>query len=633
MSKEQAARISNAVYERGGKCHSEDVAGVTASEFAEGDLPDSCFAYVPSGGNKSDRKLPLCGANGQLDSGHVGAAAAALGKGFRGQKVDLPSGERSKAIGKVRSAWKKLHPDSDPEDMPDVLKASEVFADDEERPTREYLSALWTRLKEMVGAEKLSRDDFDAAHRAAMSSAGGTRRAKKRKEDAATYREHVATHPESIQGCELCDPIMEIAKLPKADARVQYREGEGGETCYGCRFYRWGSCALVEGGIEAGDLCNLYLAPLRTVPEPASTVYGAAGDGGSWRLFVEQERFADAPEWINVLPVPGLYTHPSYGQIAITPERNRRFVTNFQNKVYQQDLPITLDIEHDGKLSGAVGYLAQMRVNDDGSADAKVMWTDRGKSLIEEDAFRYFSPELLTVWREPVSGAVYEDVLIGGALCTRPFFKESALRPLVASEGALYAPEGSERDPTVIVLRPLAAKEQAVMGESVTLTEEEVQKFREAETERETLKAQVAQFAEEKKASDEKIGKLEADAATKRFTELVMGRGEAGDGAVWAGGIQENVESLRRLATVFGEDSAEFAAEVKHRQTVAKQLKESGLFTPIGTSEGGEGGTAWEQIEAKAQKYAEEHNVSHEEAVGAVALREPGLYAAYRRGE
>jgi 2'-5' RNA ligase len=159
-------------------------------------------------------------------------------------------------------------------------------------------------------------------------------------------------------------------------------------------------------------------------------------NGGALRLFFEcPQLFSAPPPHINFLPKPGVYTHPEYGQMTFTKERNQRFVDNFIAKLYQEKLPI--DCEHDLQASGAVGWITMLRVNDDGSVDADCEWNDRGRALIEGDRFKYFSPAWFENWTEPVSTNVYRDIAIGGAICRRPFFKEGSLRPLVSSESGL----------------------------------------------------------------------------------------------------------------------------------------------------------------------------------------------------
>jgi hypothetical protein len=82
---------------------------VTKSEGAAGNFPASAYAYTPGG--PSTWKLRLRATpSGGYDSGIVGAAVAALGKGFRGQKVQIPSADLAAVKAKVKAAWKSLHP-------------------------------------------------------------------------------------------------------------------------------------------------------------------------------------------------------------------------------------------------------------------------------------------------------------------------------------------------------------------------------------------------------------------------------------------------------------------------------------------------------------------------------------------
>ena len=59
---------------------------------------------------------------GKPDAGIVGAAVAALGKGFRGNKVIIPSADLSAVKARVKAAWKQANPDKSDEDLPPILK-------------------------------------------------------------------------------------------------------------------------------------------------------------------------------------------------------------------------------------------------------------------------------------------------------------------------------------------------------------------------------------------------------------------------------------------------------------------------------------------------------------------------------
>lgn len=72
--------------------------------------PASDYAYVPDPQKPSTWKLRLTSeAGGKPDAGIVGAAIAALGVGFRGNKVQIPEADLSAVKDKVRTAWRSIH--------------------------------------------------------------------------------------------------------------------------------------------------------------------------------------------------------------------------------------------------------------------------------------------------------------------------------------------------------------------------------------------------------------------------------------------------------------------------------------------------------------------------------------------
>lgn len=96
-----------------------------AEEKTEGGLKfgPGCYAYTPDEEAPSTWKLRLCAKPGEgPDARIVGAALAALGKGFRGNKVQIPEADLPGVKAKVLTAWKSLNPDAKDEDIPDVLK-------------------------------------------------------------------------------------------------------------------------------------------------------------------------------------------------------------------------------------------------------------------------------------------------------------------------------------------------------------------------------------------------------------------------------------------------------------------------------------------------------------------------------
>ncbi len=94
------------------------------------DFPADDYAYVPDPDHPSTWKLRLTKTpGGDPDAGIVGAAIAALGKGFRGKKVQIPSGDLAKVKAKVRAAWKKANPDKKDDEMPQAIRESSALVE------------------------------------------------------------------------------------------------------------------------------------------------------------------------------------------------------------------------------------------------------------------------------------------------------------------------------------------------------------------------------------------------------------------------------------------------------------------------------------------------------------------------
>lgn len=659
------------------------------------------------------------------------------------EPVDLPERDRDTAIRKVRSAWRDLHPEVAESETPAMLRATspERAAEDEpeERPTRAYLTAFRTKLKELLGIA-IPEDDWNAAHRSAMSSAGGKASAAAKAKAKLEARE-----PEPFAFAEPGTGFLVALWLPPSTAeRLAIAGGEPAEALHVTLCYCGAVAELDEltiaRAIAAVDRTVSYRAPLEgkiagygrftasptsdardvfyasvdvphlaelreaiateliyancpprsthgftphvtlayldpEAPNPVDTLpdlglrfgavtvmigerridiplggfapmlYSTAGQGGAWRLFTElPQGFAEAPEWVNVMPKPGTYQHPQYGAFTITRERNERFLQNHNDKVYQDFIPITLDIEHNGKMSGAVGYFEELRLNADGSLDAKVGWTDVGRTLLAEDRFKYFSPEWWDAWNRPGTDLWFQDVLIGGAICTRPYFKEDVLAPLVASEGQLFVPETRGGGRSAGVLRLLAATEEVPVEKdqdqktaAIALSEDEIKRFRELETklaEREQAfgeqATKLAELETAKAANEAEMAALKTERQERKFTDIVRGKGGENDGATWPGAIKDNVADLVALAEAVGEDSDVFKNHVARMAEAAKTLAASKAFEPIGSSESGEGGDAWGQLEAKKREiHAADPELTDAMAMAEAIKRNPDLHRKY----
>ncbi|MFA9205020.1 MAG: phage protease [Bacteroidia bacterium] len=353
---------------------------------------------------------------------------------------------------------------------------------------------------------------------------------------------------------------------------------------------------------EAGDLADL------------------AATGHTHRLF-NSIAFAEAPAWIPYLPKPGSYAHPRYGTITITTERNKRFVSNFSAGVYQDRLPI--DAEHETKLSGAVGWITQMRQNSDGSADAKVDWTDRGQTFFAGDRFRYFSPEWYDAWEDPATRTQHKDVAIGGALTTRPFFKDPALRPLFASEGSITIddePQSQGDDMDAVQFAELETKVKDLES-----------KLAARETENATLKTASEAAQAQSTALTEEVRRIASERQAERFTALIKN-----DGSRWFGEQPQHLSVLGVLAQTYGEDSAEFKAYIAQQQGIAAALRTSAAFNETGGDGGGRSEGASEKLDRLARERAAKDSIDYGDALAKVANENPDLYeqhssAAYVR--
>ena len=468
------------------------------------------------------------------------------------------------------------------------------------------MQTFLTRLRELVKGE-IDGEKFDELVRKARGHAGGAAKASRRK----AYEGDVAL--DAAPAMYLGIPLLE-----KADDRVNYREAEAvGVTCGDCRFYFGGSCRIVEGTIERYNVCDLFAERSMSYAE------------GYGRVFVESAKsFGEPPEWMPILPTPGTHKHPRWGEVRMTRERNQAFVDNFNAAVYQSRVPV--DAEHETKLSGAVGWITALRLNEDGSADAAVEWTDRGVALIEADRYRYVSPEWFDEWEQPETGEVFRDVLIGAAITTRPFFKERSLRPLVANEDGV-APFFQDNDtedlemadkPVTPPTAPPAPTAPAQPDPTPTPPNPpaEPPKGASEPVQMAELSRQLSEEKAARQAAEERVSRLEAESRSRRFTDEVMGRSDE-NGQRWIGAPEKHVATLESLASALGEDSDAVKSYVEQQRSIAKSAREAGLFSEVGSAArtAGGDGTAVGEINSLADKLREgDSKITREQAVADV---------------
>lgn len=473
----------------------------------------------------------------------------------------------------------------------------------------------------------------------------------------------------------------EHVKLAKSLEAVNYRkateeEGKEHTHCYGCRFYQWGLCHLVEGTIEADDLCNLYTPDVKTYPD--MTMYAAAGaESGAYALFLRPALFAanseepvegvyTPPEWFDYYPAPGVFYHEVYGDIVITPEGNQAIVDNFTQAIFQDELPI--DCEHDLESSGAVGYIQEMRIGERGQVEARAEWNSRGLTLLGDKRFKYFSPQLWPSWSKPEDpDTIYTNIAIGGAICVRPFFNQRHLTPLVATAGGaldlvdLTTGQVSEADTlprkpvSVIRLSPVSARQVPTPQEvpmegqetktatNVTtaapvtspanqFSAAEVQAFQafQAAGGAEAFTRMQGELTQAREATDT----LRKERRSDRFKAIVLGREGSSDGAPWTGSVEYNVKMLEHLAdtSAGGEESDLFKSHLEVKQAEASAARGSKIFSEVGHGSRPEqiGGTATEKRDALLNQYSAD-GLSDVEAAQKLSKEHPDIYRAAAR--
>lgn len=663
-----------------------------AITFAESDLPDSCFAYVPdeakgADGAKSKRKLRLCNMDGELDAGIIGAAAAALGPGFRGQTVDLPSDAVGPAKRKVRAAWRKVNPDKDADDMPEGIKASEAnaftFA---EQQHSGILVALWLdedTAEELAlsGGEPADNlhvtvcycgdaDDMSEIERARVLVAvenearyqpmitgrvGGYGRflasdtsdgqdvfyAAVDIPDLAGFRERIDM---ALMGAG-CEPSRAHGYTPHITLAYLDPGAKNPVDTLPALDLRFSAVTVVIGG-KRYDMPLSSLVSMYAIREDEAMVPHGPGRAIPCTKFhvYQPVDLAEPPEWSPFLPVPGRYDHPIYGELDFSPDVYNRIIANFKSGIYQDKLPV--NAEHDPHAAGAVGWIVDMRLAETGAIEAKVEWNERGTALIEDDRYKYVSAEVMPVWHDPVEpDKEYRDVAVGLALTTHPYFKERVLPPLAASEAVLTRHAGEPGKEVSMgnntaqdqQQTPPADQQRQNEGGPVTqttpltlaqpgakLTEEVIAEFKAVKADLAKTQAEVAKYREENTA-------LKEERALDEATKEVRGRSDE-NGTPWVGDAEQNIKLLHDMIKAFGKGSPQVKNFVEQSRAHAEQMKQSDLYREFGTSRGGDASGAQGRIDAAVEAYLTAHpDASRAQAVTRVLSERPELYDEYQR--
>lgn len=350
----------------------------------------------------------------------------------------------------------------------------------------------------------------------------------------------------------------------------------------------------------------------------------------------------------------GEWEHPVYGIISISEGDIDKFIQNFNDKVRKVD--IAVDQEHMPE-KGAAGWIKAMtKVFEDGKAKLKaaVEWTALGTQLLKDGVFKYFSPEFDFAYEDMETHEQFQNVLLGGALTNRPYFK--SLAPVALSENMFAGftsntVKGGEKEMTKEELKAklvedaaFALADDASEEEKTAFEEVKVELAKEAEdkekadaeakekadveakekAEKERIQASEKFISKEQHVKElneikSKMGIVESKLRLKEVTEEVTGYtfSESNPTGVLLPKNQKKAVELLMAATPnIAKLFSEFLAELP--KVSSKLFRE----------EGGDGGEANKEkaIETEITKVMSERKIKYGEAVKILASEKPELF-------
>ncbi len=135
----------------------------------------------------------------------------------------------------------------------------------------------------------------------------------------------------------------------------------------------------------------------------------------------------------------GKWVHPVYGEFEVNQQHLTEFKSNFDKGTRGVDIGI--DVEHKS-FSGYVGWFKELVIRGN-ALFGLVDWTTDGIRLLKDNVYRYFSPELAFIYEDLETHETFFNVLVGGGITNRPYFK--GLKPLLASESKAMDSENGEQ--------------------------------------------------------------------------------------------------------------------------------------------------------------------------------------------
>lgn len=235
--------------------------------------------------------------------------------------------------------------------------------------------------------------------------------------------------------------------------------------------------------------------------------FGNAHLTSHYEIFRGSEEDDNVPDEIQVLP-KGKWQTGQYGEVEINDEHIDEIVENF-NEGNRAGVPI--DIDHKGEE--AVGWVKKLIKKADGLF-AKVDWNKKGKSLLEDKAYRFISPEFSFNFKDPLTSTDFGAVLIAATITNFPLFRQ--MKAITASEQVLTTEKINGNLALTLFAKDTMTVKELLAKPQESLTEEEKTFIAQnaGELTPEQRKQYNAQTPEEKAAEE----KATADAAAAKGT-------------------------------------------------------------------------------------------------------------------
>ena len=170
----------------------------------------------------------------------------------------------------------------------------------------------------------------------------------------------------------------------------------------------------------------------------------------------------------------GDFEHPFYGDFSITEKDFDDIIRNFDEG--SRDVPI--DYNHqslgwDPEAAKAAGWVTKV-FKKDGGLWATVEWNDDAVEYIENDEYRYISPEFEQNARHKETGEKLGTCLYAAALTNRPFLEGMA--PVALAEGLdipeFYRPAKPKPETRRLAMHEQRIREILGLSEGTEITEE-----------------------------------------------------------------------------------------------------------------------------------------------------------------